>query len=156
MVLFRINQHKVIFADKGKKIGKFIRNCKLERSKFLWEKKNDYINKYSKEYFQFKKNNNINIEMIPKPNSIVICLSFFYELTNEFNKYSQEEKRIIKLFSNLFNIFCRNNHDNVINQIACLTSSNKKLTDVFIELFNFIEGELPPIPEKEQNSKEDR
>ena len=59
---------KEIFDDKGKKIGYFICNCELDRSKFLYNKKKEYINIHYKEFNQFMQNNNANIEMIPKAN----------------------------------------------------------------------------------------
>ena len=88
---------KEIFDDKGKKIGYFIRNCELDRSKFLYNKKNEYINKHNNEFNQFMQNNNANIERIPKANSIFICLSLFIGLKNEFIKFSQvQDKNIMK------------------------------------------------------------
>jgi hypothetical protein len=78
------DKYKEIFDNKGNNIGIFIYNCESNRSQFLEGMKNSYINNNC-QFQQIREQKLINIEMIPKIDSI-------FEFKKELILYSQDIK----------------------------------------------------------------
>jgi hypothetical protein len=133
-------------------IGLFFRNCDSERSKYLDKMKKYNLNK-DRLYHQIKKKTIVNIELIPKVNSILACLSSFEELKNELIKYSQDKKfQTIKLFVNFFDFFPEKLFNNEIIAISGLLSL-KDIHIIFSEIFKLIEGEFSKNLKIEEDPK---
>ena len=121
------DEQKEIYDENGNKIGLFYRNCDSERSKFLDDMKNNNLNN-NHHYQQIKATIFVNIELIPKVNSILACLSSFKELTSDLINYSKDNRfKIIKLFANFFNLYPNNNCYNEIKSISGLLLLNKDI-----------------------------
>ena len=122
------DEEKEIFDDKGNKIGIIICNCEPERSKLLESMKiKNIIN--DSNYQQSKDKKLINIEKIPKINSILVCLYLFNEFKNELFVYSQDiNNKNAKLFADFFKIFDLKSPDDEIKSISGLIFPTTKLS----------------------------
>ena len=147
LINFNYNDDKKeIFDDEGNKVGFFIRNCEINRSKYLLEIKSKYLGNNFNEYKNLKlqEKNMVNIELIPKVNSILICLNLFNELVNEIYNYSQKNNfKITKYYADFFQAFrMTNDYDKEIKAISGPLSLDENIHIIFNEIINSIDNEF--------------
>ena len=135
------NKSKEIYDNKGNNIGIFICICESNRSEFLEGMKNSYINNNC-QFQQIREQKLINIEMIPKIDSILVCLNFFNEFKNELILYSQNiNNKKAKLFVDFFKIFGWKYSDSEINAIYDLLKNNN-IQNTLYTIFDLLEKEF--------------
>ena len=148
------DEQKDIFDEEGNNIGYFIRNCDINRSQILNNMKiSNLIN--DPKYPIFREENSLNIELIPKLNSILACLSLFTEFKDEIfhNSKNNNDFTSSKLFANFFKLFPNNNYEKEKQYIFNLMPIKENVKSYFLEIIKLFEDEFSNIIKKEQNPK---